>query len=192
LKFKIFLKHFKTVCTHKFWVMYYCFKFGLYWQGIVHDLSKFSYTEFSESVKYYTGTRSPIEACKEDKGYSDAWLHHKGRNKHHYEYWQDNFDNGTTHLEMPFKYVLEMLCDNIAASRTYNGKDFSFLKLYEWWIKVSPNRHAMPRKAYKFIGGMINVMKEREEQGRIKEVLPPFFYKKKYYDMFENMYNERC
>ena len=82
-----FLGHLKTVCIHRFWVMYYCFKCGLYWQGLIHDLSKFSITEFVESAKYYTGTDSPINKCKAENGVSYAWLHHKGINKHHYEYW---------------------------------------------------------------------------------------------------------
>lgn len=88
IKLRNIKNHLKTVLTHKKYVMKYCFKAGLYWQGIVHDLSKFSPTEFWESVKYYQGTRSPIDACKEENGMSLAWLHHKGRNKHHYEYWQ--------------------------------------------------------------------------------------------------------
>ena len=128
-----FFKHLFKVLTHKYYVMIYCFKAGLYFQGIVHDLSKFSPTEFFESVKYYQGTRSPINACKEDKGYSNAWLHHKGRNKHHHEYWQDDFDKGVTHLEMPFKYALEMVCDFLGANHAYCGKDFSFLTLLDWW-----------------------------------------------------------
>lgn len=82
------VKHLKTIVTHKYYVGKYCFKAGLYVQGILHDLSKFSPTEFWESVQYFQGTRSPIDACKEENGYSNAWLHHKGHNKHHYEFWQ--------------------------------------------------------------------------------------------------------
>lgn len=85
-------RHFKKVCTHKHWVFYYCCKVGIPFQGLIHDLSKFSPTEFWESVKYYQGTSSPIDACKKENGWSAAWMHHKGRNKHHYEYWQDNFE----------------------------------------------------------------------------------------------------
>lgn len=97
-------KHFKKICTHKHWVFYYCRKAGIPLQGLVHDLSKFSLIEFWEGVKYYQGMSSPIDACKKDKGWSGAWLHHKGRNKHHYEFWMDNFDNGGSPIEMPMKY----------------------------------------------------------------------------------------
>lgn len=137
-------KHFKKICIHKYWVGYYCFKCGLYWQGITHDLSKFSPAEFIESIKYYQGDRSPLEACKEQKGYSDAWLHHKGRNKHHYQYWTDDFDDyysdkGITLIKMPFKYALELLCDYLGAARAYLGKDFSYKKEWKWWLNKRTN-----------------------------------------------------
>lgn len=132
----IFL-HLKTILVHKYWVAHYCFKIGLYWQGIVHDLSKFNPIEFWESVKYYQGDRSPLSYSREVNGYSKAWLHHKGRNKHHYEYWCDNFDFGAKPLIMPYKYAAEYLCDIIAASRTYNKEKFSYDILLEW-IKNKP------------------------------------------------------
>ena len=87
MKLKNIFLHFKKICVHKYWVGYYCFKADLYWQGIIHDLSKFSPVEFWESVKYYQGTSSPIDVSKKVNGYSKAWFH-RGRNLHHYEYWQ--------------------------------------------------------------------------------------------------------
>lgn len=129
----------KTVLVHKFWVAYYCFHAGIYWQGIVHDLSKFSPTEFFESVKYYNGKVSPIINCKQVNGVSMAWFHHRGRNYHHYEMWQDNFDNGGKAVEMPYKYALEMVCDYLAAGQVYQGKDFTYAGEYEWW-KVKRSR----------------------------------------------------
>lgn len=119
--------------THRKWVRHYCFKQGLFWQGLTHDLSKYSPTEFFESVKYYQGTSSPINACKKANGVSYAWMHHKGRNPHHYEYWQDNFDKGGQPVLMPYKYFVEEMCDFIGAARAYLGKDFSYVKELEWW-----------------------------------------------------------
>jgi len=136
MAYKITLKntlaHFKKICVHKCWVAYYCFKAGLYWQGITHDLSKFSWIEFWESVKYYQGTSSPINACKADKGYSLAWQHHKGRNPHHYEYWTDNYDSGTTCIKMPYKYVAELVCDWLGAGKAYMGDKFTYTAEYEY------------------------------------------------------------
>lgn len=128
-----FFGHLKTILTHKYWVFYYCYRCDIPWQGLKHDLSKFSPIEFFESVKYWSGTSSPIDASKKANGHSMAWLHHKGRNKHHYEYWQDNFNNGGTPIQMPFKYATEMLCDFLGAGRAYMKDNFTFQKEYEWW-----------------------------------------------------------
>ena len=100
----------------------HCFKVGMYWQGLTHDLSKYSPSEFWQGCKYYQGYRSPNNAEREDKGYSAAWLHHKGRNKHHYEYWIDYSlgpVKGMAGMKMPLKYVNEMIMDRIAASKIY-------------------------------------------------------------------------
>ena len=101
-----------------------CFKVGLYRQGLLHDLSKYSPTEFLVGCRYYQGNRSPNNAEREATGYSKAWLHHKGRNKHHYEYWIDysvDPGEGIIGLKMPLQYVVEMFMDRIAASKTYQG-----------------------------------------------------------------------
>lgn len=127
--------HLKKILIHKWWVFYYCCKAGMPFRGIKHDMSKFSLTEFGESVKYYKGTSSPIDECKRLNGYSKAWFHHRGRNKHHWEYWTDNYDQGTTCVQMPYKYATEMFCDYIAAARSYMGNDFSWEKEQQWWNK---------------------------------------------------------
>ena len=117
-----FWGHLSTINHHKRLVLRYCFKLGLYRQGLCHDLSKYSPAEFWAGVKYFQGDHSPNEAEREEKGYSAAWLHHKGRNNHHLEYWID-YAPGAQHamagMRMPERYVAEMVCDRIAASRTY-------------------------------------------------------------------------
>ena len=121
------LAHFNTITKHKILVMKECFRVGLYRQGLLHDLSKYSPTEFRVGCKYYQGTRSPNNAEREDKGYSSAWLHHKGRNKHHYEYWIDYSLDGEKMLagmKMPVRYVVEMFLDRIAASKVYKGGQY--------------------------------------------------------------------
>lgn len=122
-------KHFKTITHHKIKVMEGCFKVGLYKQGLLHDLSKYGLAEFLVGVKYYQGNRSPNNAEREAIGYSSAWLHHKGRNKHHYEYWIDystkDIKGGMHPAKMPEKYVIEMLMDRIAACKIYNGASYT-------------------------------------------------------------------
>lgn len=128
------IKHFKLICNHKKEVFKACFKAGIPVRGLKHDLSKFSPTEFLESVRYYSGSRSPIDNCKKDKGYSMAWFHHRGRNRHHWEYWIDNFEKGITPILMPLDDCIEMLCDFIGAGKVYNGKSFSWQSEWKWWI----------------------------------------------------------
>ena len=127
------LGHTRNIITHKWWVFYYACRLGIPFRGFMHDWSKFSPIEFFESVKYYQGSSSPIPACKEANGYSLAWQHHKGHNPHHYEYWIDNIDNGGTPIKMPYKYVLEMIANYLAAGKTYQKKNFTFKCEYEWW-----------------------------------------------------------
>lgn len=113
--------HFKTITKHRHKVLVHCFRAGIIMQGLMHDLSKYSPEEFINGCKYYQGTRSPHEAEREHNGYSAAWMHHKGRNKHHFEYWTD-YDYRTkimTPMKMPVKYVKEMFCDRLAASKIY-------------------------------------------------------------------------
>lgn len=120
--------HFKTITRHKILVTKGCFAIGLYKQGLLHDLSKYSPVEFIPGVKYYQGFRSPINQEKEEKGYSLGWLHHKGRNKHHFEYWIDfspNPGEGLVGLKMPRRYLAEMFIDRISAGKIYKGNQFT-------------------------------------------------------------------
>lgn len=120
--FERFTGHLSTITRHKIKVTGLCFKCGLITQGIKHDLSKYAPIEFFAGVKYYQGNRSPIDAEREDLGYSLGWLHHEGRNRHHWEHWIDK-DYKTlslTVLKVPFNYLLEGTLDRIAASKIYN------------------------------------------------------------------------
>lgn len=119
-------KHFCTITKHRWAVRRGCFRVGLYWQGLVHDLSKYSPSEFCTGAKYYQGTRSPNSREREIAGYSTAWMHHKGRNKHHYEYWTDLELKTRKYkpVPMPRKYFIEMVMDRIAACKIYHGKNY--------------------------------------------------------------------
>lgn len=135
---KAFL-HLKTIMYHKYLVMQGCFKVGLYYQGLTHDLSKFSPTEFMVGAKYFQGTRSPNNAEREDIGYSSSWLHHKGRNKHHFEYWIDYsvraIEGGMAPAPMPVRYVIEMFMDRIAASKVYEKENYDDGKPLAYFMK---------------------------------------------------------
>lgn len=130
------IKHFKTITAHRHQVMKNCFKAGIPVQGLLHDLSKYTLTEFIPGARYYQGFRSPNECERETKGYSAAWIHHKGVNKHHFEHWIDyNYKTRTQMpVPMPRKYIAEMFCDRVAASKIYMKSDYrddSALKYFE-------------------------------------------------------------
>ncbi len=129
------VKHFCLITKHRWVVFKLCTKIGMPIRGLLHDLSKYSPTEFFEGVKYYNGKRSPISVCKEKNEYSKAWLHHKGRNKHHSEYWVDFTSLPVRIPVIPYKYTAEMICDRLAASITYNGKNFNSNMPLEYWNK---------------------------------------------------------
>jgi hypothetical protein len=126
MNMKKYFRHLKTITLHKWYVMMECFKMGLYWQGITHDLSKYSITEFFTSARYFQGDKSPVEAEKAEKKYSVSWLNHKAKNKHHWEYWVDFTEGkGLVLPPIPDKYIKEMACDFIGASKAYNAGKFS-------------------------------------------------------------------
>ncbi|RGS76576.1 DUF5662 family protein [Coprococcus sp. AF21-14LB] len=168
--------HLCTITHHRHMVMRFCFCVGLYRQGLLHDLSKYSWTEFKVGCKYYQGTRSPNNAEREETGYSKAWLHHKGRNRHHYEYWIDYSmkpGEGMIGLEMPVNYVVEMFLDRIAASKTYERDaytDRSPLKYYEQGA-VGMMIHPKTRKLLKHLLEMLAEKGERKTFSYIRNTI---------------------
>ncbi len=133
------IKHFITITRHRHMVMRNCFRCGLYKQALLHDLSKYGFLEFWTGAKYYLGTKSPHHAERLDKGYSDAWMHHKGRNKHHVEYWIDVNLNTMQYepVKMPDRYLAESICDRIAASKNYNRGNFKREMVLDYFNKES-------------------------------------------------------
>ncbi len=145
IKIENVIGHFKTVSAHRRLVRRNCFKMGLYWQGLTHDLSKFSPTEFLQGCRYFQGDRSPNACERELNGHSLAWLHHKGRNKHHYEYWIDfsskdsSSPYGVLPGKMPDRYIAEMIADRVAASRTYRKEAYTSADPLKYYLRVKQN-----------------------------------------------------
>ncbi len=178
--------HLKTINHHRWLVFKLSVKAGIPLQGIVHDLSKYSFQEFFESVKFYTdGLGSPLGIEKKSIGFSPAWLHHKGRNKHHHEYWYD-YDSPVKSAPMPFKYFVEMVCDNIAASMNYNKEKFTLsspLKYYSRKTSKLPIHEGI-LKALKEVYEML------PEEGLDKTLKKENL--KKIYDRYVGDENEYC
>ena len=150
--FKKFFGHLHTINKHKVLVFRHCFRAGICFQGIKHDLSKYSLTEFVPGVKYYTGTHSPNEGERKDLGYSLAWIHHKGRNKHHFEYWIDYpiRDKETGEVKaiparMPNRYIVEMFMDRLAACKTYQKEAYTDASPLEYYQKGDISRFLHPK-----------------------------------------------
>ena len=139
------LNHFKTITRHRHQVIKNCFRAGIPWQGLKHDLSKYSPTEFLQGARYWQGNRSPNDREREIKGYSDSWMHHKGRNRHHFEYWTDYSaaDKKIIPIEMPKRFVVEMFCDRVAASKIYQKEKYTDKSPLEYFINGKHRRMGM-------------------------------------------------
>jgi hypothetical protein len=158
-------KHFKTITRHRWLVRRGCFMVGLYWQGLTHDLSKYTPTEFRVGVKYFQGNRSPNGAERDEKGYSLAWMHHKGRNRHHYGYWTDlhpvtrRYDS----VPMPRKYLAEMVMDRIAACKVYRGKAYDDGAALDY-LQNSIERELLHDKTRRELVYLLTMLKEKGEK----------------------------
>ena len=165
--------HFVTITRHRWLVRQGCFRVGLYWQGMTHDLSKYSPTEFRVGVKYFQGDKSPNGAERNDKGFSEAWMHHKGRNRHHYEYWTDmspvtrNYDA----VPMPRKYLVEMVMDRRAACMVYQGEKYTDGSALEYFMKSRERAlmHPQTRQELEYILTMLRDRGEAEVFRYLKE-----------------------
>ena len=158
-------KHFRTITKHRHEVIKNCAKVGILFQGLFHDLSKYSPTEFFVGAKYYVGTKSPNTLERIKKGYSKAWLHHKGRNKHHFEYWTDYKEGtrGVQPVKMPIKYVKEMFCDRVAASKVYKGKDYDVKFPLEYFVSGKGNRF-IDKETSDLLESWLVMLKEKGEK----------------------------
>ena len=135
-------KHFKTVIKHKRVVFRECKACGITWQGLIHDLSKFSHMEFAPSARYFQGNRSPIDAER----YTSAWMHHKGHNPHHWEYWTDFGKDGAIIANpIPTRYVIEMVCDWVGAGMVYAKGTWKQSDPLDYYNKVRAGRHIHPK-----------------------------------------------
>lgn len=163
-------KHFRTITHHRHLVIRICFRLGIGFQGLFHDLSKYSYTEFHSGAKYYAGVRSPNAIEREKFGYSRAWLHHKGRNRHHFEYWYDVSIVGKyVPLKMPIRYLKEMFADRIAASKTYQKEKYTDASALNYLL-TRENEQLMHPDTYREIKRWLEMLRDEGEKKTFKTV----------------------
>lgn len=161
-------KHFSMITRHRHKVIAHCFKAGIPWQGLWHDMSKYSLTEFIPGIKCYMGDKSPNEKERELYGFSRAWLHHQGRNKHHFEYWVDYSLEDTEHVingaKMPRKYVAEMIMDRISASRNYLGDGrYTDRAPYEYFMKNKDELWFIHRDTIRDLEALLHMLADKGE-----------------------------
>ncbi len=180
MNIKNLFKHTALVIRHRHKVFIHCYKCGIPFRGLIHDLSKFSPQELFESVKYFQGNRSPIGACRRATGVSYAWLHHKGRNKHHIEYWLD--PDCEIQPLIPYKYAVECVCDKLAATKTYAGKKKYHEGLaLEHWQRYGCKAPGNP-KSMEFIEKVFTDLRDLGE----KNVFNKKYMKKTYNEICKN------
>lgn len=164
-------QHFCTITKHHHVVFVHCCKAGIPWRGLLHDLSKYSPTEFWEGARYYQKVRSPNVGARMANGYSKAWMHHKGRNRHHFEYWTDY--NPQYHkmmpVKMPLKFVAEMFCDRVAASKIYRGKEYTDEYPLTYFLNGKDARVIHPETS-DYLEHLLRVLAEQGEEAAFKEL----------------------
>ena len=163
--------HFYTITKHRHFVIAHCVRAGIGWQGLLHDLSKYSPTEFLPGARYYQGSRSPNEREREIYGYSVAWMHHKGRNRHHFEYWND-INPATKRYEpvrMPMRYVKEMFCDRVAASKIYQGKAYTNSHPLAYFLRGNARAKMHPDTA-DLLESWLRMLDEKGEQETFRSI----------------------
>lgn len=159
------IKHFLTITNHRHKVIANCARAGILWQGLRHDLSKYGPTEFIPGAKFFQGDRSPNEKEREIYGSSRAWMHHKGRNRHHYEYWND-YNPKTKQIEnveMPTRFLIEMFCDRVAASKIYNGKNYTDAHPYGYFLRVK-GKHRMHENTEAMLNKLLEMLRDEGEE----------------------------
>ena len=159
-------RHFRTINSHRYLVFKHCCRCGLFWQGLFHDLSKYSPQEFWVGARYYQGDRSPNDAERRVSGASSAWMHHKGRNKHHFEYWNDINPASKRYepVEMPVRYLIEMFCDRVAASKIYRGDAYVDRDPLDYFLRGMKNDRPIHPKTAKQLEKLLRMLAEQGEE----------------------------
>ena len=157
-----YFKHLWVVIKHRHNVLRYSTKLGIFWTGLVHDLSKFRPVEFWRSVKYFDGKKSPtIVERKNHDNFSYICVAHTGRNKHHWQYWVDYTREDIVVNRLPFKNNLEYVADILSASKVYNPKAFTLMVAHDYF-KEHSQTYLMHPASKEFI---LWVIKEAHEKG---------------------------
>jgi hypothetical protein len=159
-----FLNHLKIIRTHRKFVRKACRKMGILRQGLFHDLSKYSISEL-RICKYYSGTRSPHDACRDLIGYSPSWIYHFHRNKHHWEFWCETTSDGVWNpIKIPYKYIIEMFCDFVGAGKAYNMASWTTATPIAYWEAKCKGKRLMHQDSVKLFESLLKRMQKMDTE----------------------------
>lgn len=157
-------KHLKTVHVHRKYVGEACRRMKIPFQGLIHDLSKYSITEL-KMCKYWTGAGSPHEACRRTIGYSPSWIHHYHKNKHHFQYFWDESEDGTIiPIQMPYKYLIESFCDMVGAGKAYLKDKWTLHSPWDYYVKMCKGKRIINDKSIFLLEKLLWGMHEAESE----------------------------
>ena len=137
-----YIKYLDYLLRHKYYVMKECFSEGLYWRGLMHDMSKFLPSELFPYANHFTSDiKEDGDDYKSvdtgDKEFDFAWLSHQKKNKHHWQWWILLGDEGgLIAMEMEEPYLIEMICDWQGAGKAQgkvSPKDDKYLETRNWY-----------------------------------------------------------
>lgn len=158
------INHLKIIHKHRKLVRKACSKMGIFWQGLTHDLSKYSITEML-ICKYYSGKRSPHQNARDILGYSPSWIHHYHTNKHHHMFWIDETETGELiPIKMPYRYVIESVADMLGASKAYNKENWKPAMLLDYWETMCIGKRIMHEDSIKLVDMLIRKLTELGEE----------------------------
>lgn len=175
-------KHLKTILKHRHYVIKNAFHMGIGFHALKHDLSKFGYTEFHTSAKYYTGTCSPIYLERMNNNYySSVCQHHTRRNPHHWEYWTDFLIGRVIAKTMPYKYATEYVCDVLSASYVYDPKGCKMDTGYKYFVSKS-DHYYMTQATREYITWCLKTysesgfknLKKKQTKAKYKEIIKKY------------------
>lgn len=105
-----------------------------------HDQSKSNPDEYAAYDAYFYGGNRDSEVVET---FRRAWLLHIHRNPHHWQHWvliNDDPDEGEVLLEMPYNYIIEMICDwwSFSWEKGDLSEIFSWYDDHSAYIKLAP------------------------------------------------------
>ena len=163
---KEYFLYFLYVIKHKWYVFWACVQNGIWWRGLLHDLSKFYPSEFFAYAKIFYGK---IKLVRDINGYYDpylstnkvftkSWISHLHRNKHHWQYFALVDENMSVVLmEMPKVYIIEMISDWIGATKAQKSK----LGVIQWY-RVYKNKILLHQNSKRFLESKLEeIFKEK-------------------------------